>query len=103
MHSHAFHVHSTAFSKQDYYELLGVNRTATAAEIKTAYYKLAKKFHPDANPGDQNAAKKFAELSAAYEVRSWSGREGRLLGAGLVQPANVVYVYFALFITTDLV
>lgn len=59
-----------AGKKQDYYELLGVQRGASADEIRKAYRKLAMKYHPDRNPGDSAAADKFKEISEAYEVLS---------------------------------
>ncbi|MGO1522033.1 MAG: DnaJ domain-containing protein, partial [Sphingobacterium sp.] len=57
-------------SKRDYYDVLGVQRASEAAEIKSAYRKLAIKFHPDKNPGDQEAEDKFKEAAEAYEVLS---------------------------------
>ena len=56
--------------KRDYYEVLGVAKTATADEIKSAYRKLAMKYHPDRNPNDASAKEKFTEISEAYEVLS---------------------------------
>lgn len=59
-----------AESKRDYYEVLGVTKDADDATLKKAYRTLAKKYHPDANPGDQAAADKFKEASEAYSVLS---------------------------------
>ncbi len=55
-------------SAKDYYEVLGVDRTASEDEIKKAYRKLAVKYHPDKNPGDKEAEEKFKEISGAFEV-----------------------------------
>lgn len=56
--------------KRDYYELLEVSRTASDAEIKKAYRKLAMKYHPDRNPGDSEAEEKFKEIQSAYSILS---------------------------------
>lgn len=57
-------------AKQDYYNILGIQKTADAAEIKKAYRKLARKYHPDVNPGDKASEEKFKEISEAYEILS---------------------------------
>lgn len=56
--------------KRDYYEVLGVSKNATDSELKSAYRKLAKKYHPDTNPGDKEAEAKFKEASEAYAILS---------------------------------
>lgn len=56
--------------KRDYYEVLGVSKTASDSELKSAYRKLAKKYHPDVNPGDKEAEAKFKEATEAYSVLS---------------------------------
>ncbi|XP_071361042.1 dnaJ homolog subfamily A member 3, mitochondrial-like isoform X2 [Trachinotus anak] len=67
---HSFHTSSSLANKQDFYEVLGVSRTASQKDIKKAYYQLAKKYHPDTNPDDPEAKEKFAKLAEAYEVLS---------------------------------
>jgi len=63
--------------KRDYYEVLGVSKTATADELKKAYRKLALKYHPDRNPGDKQAEEKFKEAAEAYEVLSNPDKKAR--------------------------
>src|SRR5215472_11293714 len=55
-------------AKRDYYEVLGVDRGAEEADVKKAYRRLARKLHPDVNPGDKSAQKKFQEVQEAYDV-----------------------------------
>ena len=66
-----------AENKRDYYEVLGVQKSATAEEIKKAYRKAAMKYHPDRNPGDKEAEAKFKEVGEAYEVLSDDGKRQR--------------------------
>src|SRR5271168_2071100 len=55
---------------KDYYAVLGVKKTATAEDIRKAFRKLARKYHPDVNPGDKKAEEKFKELSEANDILS---------------------------------
>jgi molecular chaperone DnaJ len=57
-------------AKRDYYDVLGVNKSASPEDIKSAYRKLAVKYHPDKNPGDKTAEDKFKEASEAYSILS---------------------------------
>ena len=64
-------------NKRDYYEVLGVNKNATEAELKKAYRKMAMKYHPDQNQGDKEAEEKFKEVNEAYEVLSDSQKRAQ--------------------------
>ncbi len=64
-------------AKRDYYEVLGVDKSATADEIKKAYRKLAVKYHPDKNPGDKEAEEKFKEAAEAYSILSDADKKAK--------------------------
>ena len=81
------------FLEKDYYKALGVTKTAKPAEIKAAYRKLARKYHPDANKGDASAEERFKEISEAYSVLSDEKRrkeydEARMFGGGFRVPTG---------------
>jgi DnaJ-class molecular chaperone len=71
---------------RDFYEVLGVNRKATADEIKSAYRKLARQYHPDRNPGDKQAEAKFKEIQEAYDVLSDETKRGNYDRFGTAEP-----------------
>lgn len=64
-------------AQKDYYKILGVSKTATEKDIKSAYRKLARQYHPDVNPGDSKAESKFQDINEAYEVLSDSEKRGQ--------------------------
>ena len=64
-------------AKRDYYEVLGIPKSSTDEEIKKAYRKLAKQYHPDLNPDDKEAEAKFKEVNEAYEVLSDKDKKAR--------------------------
>jgi molecular chaperone DnaJ len=64
-------------AKRDYYEILGVGKSAPADEIKKAYRKVAMQYHPDRNPGDKAAEEKFKEAAEAYEILSDGDRRAQ--------------------------
>jgi DnaJ-class molecular chaperone len=76
-------------SKRDYYEILGVGKTATETEIKAAYRKLAIKHHPDKNPDDHTAEEKFKEAAEAYSVLSDAQNAQHMTVSGIKASAQV--------------
>src|SRR5690349_18361367 len=71
---------------RDYYEILGVKRNASEEEIKSAYRKLAMKYHPDRNPGDKQAEQKFKEVQEAYDVLSDKTKRSNYDRFGTAEP-----------------
>ena len=76
--------------KRDYYEVLGLSKSAGDAEIKKAYRTLAKKYHPDMNPGDKDAEAKFKEINEAYAVLSDADKKAQYdqFGHAAFEPGN---------------
>ena len=89
--------------KRDYYEVLGVDRGADEDTLKKAYRKLAKKYHPDMNPGDKEAEAKFKEATEAYSVLSVAMRLLRAAAepevlAALISAVQIWAIYSATFL-----
>ena len=84
--------------KRDYYEVLGLQKDASEDEIKKAFRQLAKKYHPDLNPGDKEAEAKFKEVNEAYEVLSDKEKRQRYDQFGF---AGVDPSYGCLLYTSD--
>lgn len=76
--------------RRDYYEILGVDRNASQAEIRRAFRRLARKYHPDLNPSDPEAEAKFKEVSAAYEVLSDPERRAQYDRFGQAGPSGIM-------------
>jgi len=79
-------------AKEDYYSLLGIERTASEAEIKKAYRRLAMKHHPDRNAQDKGAEKKFKAINEAYEVLSNPQKRQAYDMHGLIQALQLIVV-----------
>ena len=75
-------------AKRDYYEVLGLERNADDAQIKRAYRQMAKKYHPDVNPGDKEAEEKFKEANEAYSVLSDAQKRARYDQFGHEEPGQ---------------
>ncbi len=71
-------------SKRDYYDVLGVDKNASDADIKKAYRKQAMKFHPDRNPDDKGAEDKFKEANEAYEVLGDAEKNRDMIGLAML-------------------
>ncbi|TKJ20106.1 MAG: hypothetical protein CEE43_13740 [Promethearchaeota archaeon Loki_b32] len=75
-----------SFKKRDYYEVLGIDRNASKTQIKLAYRRLAKKYHPDKNKKDLNAKEKFIEIHEAYKILNDPKRRSQYDHIGLSEP-----------------
>lgn len=87
----------------DYYKVLGIERNATQEEIKSAYRKLAMKYHPDRNPGDKEAETKFKQVQEAYETLDDLTRKTRYDSTSSAKPAGVGGIWDSVFTTGTVV
>ena len=74
-----FAVVKCAVEEKDLYGTLGISRDASQREIKKAFRKLSRKYHPDKNPGDQEAANKFTAIAEVHEINEWEWMHGKLV------------------------
>ena len=81
-------------SKRDYYDILGVSKSASSIELKKASKKLAMKYHPDRNPDDESAAAKFKEAAEAYDVLSDPQKKSKYdqFGHAGVQGLSLIHI-----------
>lgn len=100
-------------SKRDYYEVLGVDRSASDKDIKNAYRRMAMKYHPDRNPGDKAAEESFKEINEAFEILSDSQKKATYdryghagvdpnMGGGVVLPVGMLAIFSEMSLATFL-
>ena len=80
-------------AKRDYYEILGVGKSASTDEIKKAYRKVAMQYHPDRNPGDKSAEERFKEAAEAYEVLSDADKKSQYYAKSEIEMTKSLLKY----------